>query len=974
MKKIIACILAFAVAIACGVLFVSCDKTTVEADGSANVRALVVGSGADADEAYNQLCEGLIANIDVSRSEAAKGLERYDIVYLSDFGAELDTSAVESYVYSGGTVVLDNELVREFSNEFLGAEAVVDIEGCPVDLSYPEPDADLQDISDILYNYTDVLKDYENFDRYAEYSYGVGILPSTAKTIAGYNDAAIYTINRYGSGNVFITNPLLPGKYTVSSLIEQEEGEPLAYTTVSAGSLLRSYYAEYVSKEKYGFAVERTFGSFGTKPAAWELHYEDITGIKNDSLEEFAKLCMSEWQIPSYTLARNFYTWFKRAESLTYLKYDGKTAKNDAYEGVYCSGTHVVTGGKWLELDSYNETESYFDDDAQYTKRLYPCPIDWNEDGTIDFICGSADGRFYYFEGRGVNGNFETGIATLLTDPDGEPLSSDAYSSPVICDIDGDGRGELLSGGEDGLIRQYRSMKTDNNSASLAFEAEGAILETGLPDCMIDIGDLNRDGVPDLAVGSRVGEMRVYFGVSGEAGVMFGDYAAVNTEQSWVSPCIYNGELYGGTLEGYVAHYEWNGESYDLVDYIEADTVSRRGNNRVTIGMNCVPRFADMDNDGADELVCGSLEYGMAYPIDSPRFPVYEELQEQIEFCKNNNIYIGIHGFTNKYASPEQEETELESHKTAFEKYNLPWDGKGANQHTWFTSRYGYGKSNNEGYNTSYNGTFKAQRDSGLLWNSGFTPPESNQVPQSSAENAIPMPIYMPDTDFLAMQVSNTPHGDGSYSYLSVTYNMPMLFYNHCDYIYDKEGSTEQKTAIKKVSKLVDDYDYMFVSEEQMAKAVAAAYNTELKAELRDGKIILSSEVKDMARGLYDPDFAESVGVRIVFADGKKAKDYSSDAAVQKVADGKFYVTLDRTVTISDKNIKENMSVMEINIPAAVTVTSDIAEIDFKEDGLMCVRVDGNATTSADGWDVSSKDGDTLFRKFGKAEKLEIVK
>ena len=224
------------------------------------------------------------------------------------------------------------------------------------------------------------------------------------------------------------------------------------------------------------------------------------------------------------------------------------------------------------------------------------------------------------------------------------------------------------------------------------------------------------------------------------------------------------------------------------------------------------------------------------------------------------------------------------------------------------------------------------------------------------------------------MQVSNTPHGDGTYSYISVIYGMPMLFYNHCDYIYDKSESPEQKMAIDKVEKLVDEYDYMFVKEDQMAKAVAASYNTEVKAELRNGEIIISGEARDLSRGLYDPDFSTCVGVRVLFADGVKAEDYASDAAVQKTVDNALYVTLDRTVTISDKDIKKNMSVMEINIPAKVTVKSDTAEIDFKEDGLMCVRVEGNATTSSDDWNVTSKGGDTIFRKFGKAEKLKVVR
>ena len=64
------------------------------------------------------------------------------------------------------------------------------------------------------------------------------------------------------------------------------------------------------------------------------------------------------------------------------------------------------------------------------------------------------------------------------------------------------------------------------------------------------------------------------------------------------------------------------------------------------------------------------------------------------------------------------------------------------------------------------------------------------------------MPMYLSGMDFLLMQVSNTPHGDGRYSYQSVKYNMPMLFYNHCDYIYEDEN--EQTEAVDKVASLTN--------------------------------------------------------------------------------------------------------------------------------------------------------------------------
>ena len=34
-----------------------------------------------------------------------------------------------------------------------------------------------------------------------------------------------------------------------------------------------------------------------------------------------------------------------------------------------------------------------------------------------------------------------------------------------------------------------------------------------------------------------------------------------------------------------------------------------------------MPVAADINGDGIDDLICGSLEYGASYPIDSEYFP-----------------------------------------------------------------------------------------------------------------------------------------------------------------------------------------------------------------------------------------------------------------------------------------------------------------------------------------------------------------
>lgn len=955
------------------------DKSAQTDNGeSRNISAAVmaVEGTASAEAAYDRLENGIMANIDAQMIKPSDSPDGYDVIYLNSSVRNednFDFNAIEEYVKNGGAVVLDNSLVLNFSLDFIGASDLVQLGSCPVDFSYPEGDGDYKNIQELLYDYTQTLKGYVNFDNYTSYQYGYGIVPSTAEVIAGYEDLGVYTVNKYGNGYVFLTNPLLPNAFEVSNFTEDASGEPFASTTAAAENLLTGYISEYVSKKKYGFAVERTFGSYGNKAAAWELHYEDITAMKNDSLIAFSEKCFESGQIPSFTLVRNAYTWFKRAESVTYLLNNGTGFSSDPYEGAYNSGTHIVTGDKWLELDSYKDTESYFEYDKKYTKRAYPFPIDWNEDGKVDFICGSADGNFYYYEGYGIDGNYEVGPATVITDRDGNALNVGSYSSPSIFDIDGDGMGELISGSEDGKIRAFKSLKTAENSNSLAFEYIGDVIDTGLTDCMISTGDLNGDGTTDIAVGSRDGELRVYYGISYDGyQIEFNDYVNVASDETWASPCIYNGTLYSGTLEGYIAKYAFNGTDYEFEEYLEYDDISSMGNSRITIGMNSVPCFADLNGDGTDDLICGSLEYGMAYPIDSQYFPYREELEKQIQYAEDNYLYIGIHNLTHKYATPEHEKRELEYQKSAFESYGLSWDGLGVNQHTWYTSGYGYDGSGTEHQQSNYNGSYMAQYNSGLTWNSGSTTPASGAVPQTAAENAIPMPVYLAGTDFLIMQPCNTPHGNGAYSYTSVKYEMPMLFYNHCDYIYESGEEREQEKSIAKVQELTDRYGYMFVREDQMAKAVDAAYNTDIDVSSDDGKIIISASVRDKNRRLYDERYTGAVGVRIVFAEGQNADDYSVNASVWRIDDGDIYVSLDKDAEMFLSVPDNDIHIEQVNIPADIKNEGDKAVVSFKDDGLMNVRVDGSASTSSEGWTVTVKNGDTVFSKHGKADKLVI--
>ncbi len=965
MKKLIPIFLAVLCLTACG-------NEQVKNPDTLSTAVISSSDSVTAKNTLNSLNESTVATLTADKIDASNigDLSDYDVLYIDKSVVEtggFNASAVEEYVSNGGSVFLDNDVYNVFDKEFIGAEDFVTIDSCPVDMIYPEnSDKGIKKIQSLLSDFSMLYRNYADYnDVLVNQNYGVGVVPSTAECIASKDNVGIYTVNQYGNGYVFFTNPLLPNSFSVNNLSPDDTGEYLSATTVGANKLLRDYFAEFVSLKNYGYAVEHVLGSFAKPVASWELHYEDITGIDNGSAEIFEEMCERYGQVPSFTLARNPYIWFRRAESVTYALNNNGQFAMDPYENAYSSGTHFVTAKEWLSLDYDDNTISYFEDSHDYIKRAYPCPTDFNGDGKMDLICGSADGKLYYFEGTGMKSNYELDVATMFTDMDGNQISVGAYSSPTTADIDNDGVDEIITGDENGSIHCFK------RSDGMVLDDQGIILETGLTDAMPSIGDLNGDGVLDMAVGSRNGEMRIYYGDMGEYSVLFNAYETVDTGQSWCSPCIADAdgdgvnELYAGTFEGYIAKFENN----VFNGYIEGNESNYKGNNNLKFGANSVPRFYDIDGDGNKDLVVGSLEYGMAVPIDSDYFPYREKLQKQLDGFKDRGIYVGVHALSNEYADSTHDQRELEYQKNAFESYGLPWIGSGVNQHTWRTSKIGYDTHFDN--MSGYDGTYKSQFDAGLYWNSGSQTPNSIAVPEVSAENSILVPFYL-DNGQLMLQPSNTPNGNSEFSAISAKYEVPILFYNHCDYVYREQDSEEEK--IKKVDTLVDDYGYNFVQENQLAKMTAAAYNSRVSAKWDNDTLYLSAAAKNEDIPLYDKNYQNSTGVKVIFSDGVTVDEFNIDASVAYKKDNCIYTSLDKGVKISKNGENKDINITSVNVPAKISKNDKGATIKFCDGGMMTVEVAGNARTTSKGWETTQQEGKTLFRKYGKAETLKITK
>jgi len=155
--------------------------------------------------------------------------------------------------------------------------------------------------------------------------------------------------------------------------------------------------------------------------------------------------------------------------------------------------------------------------DLSVVARATSSTVDWNNDGKKDVVAGSLEGKIHLFLNQGTDMEPDFVFESIVCEGGEELVVPSERSSPAICDLDGDGNKDILTGNTDGQLLFYQNVGTDEEpvfSDYTFLESEGVPIDLeGVPRSRPFVCDWTNDGYLDILVGSGDGKVHLYQGV-----------------------------------------------------------------------------------------------------------------------------------------------------------------------------------------------------------------------------------------------------------------------------------------------------------------------------------------------------------------------------------------------------------------------------------------------------------------------------
>jgi hypothetical protein len=165
--------------------------------------------------------------------------------------------------------------------------------------------------------------------------------------------------------------------------------------------------------------------------------------------------------------------------------------------------------------------------------RATPTFLDWNNDNMKDLVIGEVYGRIFIYLNCGCDGGIPPSFChadpsgIFVQEDDQDLLVPPGRSSPVIMDLGGDGKKDILTGNKDGQLLFYSNMGTDE---APVFSGFSWVTANGVPIDLVGgarsrpfVCDWTGDGYLDVLVGYGDGRIHLHQSV-GQPGDINKDY------------------------------------------------------------------------------------------------------------------------------------------------------------------------------------------------------------------------------------------------------------------------------------------------------------------------------------------------------------------------------------------------------------------------------------------------------------------
>lgn len=871
--------------------------------------------------------------VTVSLKNQLPEMTGFDLVYLdsrlsfrSDF-TELVGKLI-SYVKEGGVLFLSYEYAKHFPMDFLGIKELKEVKTTAMDFTYPDVRPNLSGLQEVWRLFAEDYQRYEGLDPKYHINYKYAAVAGSAAVLAQQEGLAHLLANKVGDGTVIWSNNFLPGEFFITrfDLVPEEGQRYFHFGYASANYLFRNELLSFIAKEKYGFALKKSFGPYGRPGLAWQNHYESLFSFVQRDMIRWIDLLKQHNQIPTFSLIRGSYNWGKWYSSISVQINKGRGTQpllpGETENSFFSSGERLLSNNDYLTFGRYPYFRTFLAK-IELAHRAYPRIFDWNGDGKKDLIVGTFAGEVLLLENTGSNQSPQHDKEPVsFSLRDAGRLTVSGRAAPHVTDFNGDGRSDILVGDKNGRVRLFLNTGSRTVLVDAGFlQSDGRVLqvEGDAAPIMVDWDD---DGVPDLLVGESSGQVILFQGFQGPEGLDFKRIGLLETVKvnAFAAPYVadWNNDghldLLVGAGNGQIALYLSNGEgTVTDAGKLQGENYNFFGNRNIDVGNNAVPVVVDWNNDGKKDLLVGQLEYGIPYAVDCEMFPYRTALKENIAYAKKNHVPLIPHMFFHEYLDEARELREISLHKASFKDLGIPWDNDmGVNQHTW--------RVNNDAVRT-----FRNQKAAGIWWNFGFNPPNAPRAPRDGKEFLWVIPFLLPDTydhsPFILFNPAPSINFGQAWNSLA-RFDIPLTYFEHVE--HSMRPGTQANERLLRVIDFMnifkDKHEYNFMTEEQMARALLNTFYSRLYVEINGHAISLISDFSEVPA--QAKEYLGTLGIKVEPGEAYLGKEINTTGLFYHRGASGFYIDASSPVTFTfvDKSDMYNqLHLVRANCPVQVT-------------------------------------------------------